>query len=201
MKYITGALVLVALLGAPETQAIRIKTTFTDDLVKSLAEDMQKDAEGEEQTPALAQQTETPKNETKSFAKDAPKGNATKSFVQKGDKPKAKKNDSLAAKKTVKKEEEDIPMDAAAIKAYSSVIADAAEESEPTEHVVYTETMKEERPAAEPVGIDPMGSMIANEITSIKAASVKAAEEKADEWVHQAHWCANQIPNSFSLYE
>jgi len=31
-------------------------------------------------------------------------------------------------------------MDAAAIKAYSSVIADAAEESEPEHAVVYTET-------------------------------------------------------------
>ena len=51
-------------------------------------------------------------------------------------------------------------MDAAAIKAYSSVIADAAEESEPAEKVVYTETMKEEKPVAEPVGLDPMGSMI-----------------------------------------
>merc|ERR1712167_479306 len=97
----------------------------------------------------------TPKNETKSFAK-------------KEDKPKAKKNDSLAAKKTVKKEvkaeDQDIPMDAAAIKAYSSVIADAAEESEPQEKVIYTETMQEEEPAAEPVGIDPMGSMLQNEI-------------------------------------
>ena len=72
-------------------------------------------------------------------------------------------------------------MDAAAIKAYSSVIADAAEDSQPAEQVVYTETIKEEKPAAEPIGLDPMGSMIANEISSIKQASIKAAEEKAEE--------------------
>merc|ERR1711981_1436793 len=102
---------------------------------------MQKDAEGEgDQSQSMAQKEEVPE-----------KKNETKSFSKKGDKPKAKKNDSLAAKKkTVKKEEEDIPMDAAAIKAYSSVIADAAEESEPTEKVIYTETMKEEKPVAEP---------------------------------------------------
>ena len=51
-------------------------------------------------------------------------------------------------------------MDAAAIKAYSSVIADAAEESEPQEKVIYTETMTEDAPKNEPVGIDPMGSML-----------------------------------------
>ena len=133
MKYITGALVLVALLGAPETQAIKIKTTFTDDLVKSLAEDMQKDAEGEKEEEAAAPVEEPKKNKTesKSFPKDTT--NATKSFVQKGDKPAKNKTEtkSFAKIKTVKKEEEDIPMDAAAIKAYSSVIADAAEESEP----------------------------------------------------------------------
>jgi len=44
MKYCTGALVIVALLGV--TNAIHLKTNhaskagFTDDLVKSLAEDM-----------------------------------------------------------------------------------------------------------------------------------------------------------------
>ena len=73
-------------------------------------------------------------------------------------------------------------MDTAAIKAYSSVIADAAEDSEPAEKVIYTETMKEEKKVpTEAVGLDPMGSMIQNEISSIKQASIKAAEEKADE--------------------
>ena len=42
-----------------------------------------------------------------------------------------------------KKEDDSIPMDAAAIKAYSSVIADAAEESEPEHPVTYTETDQE----------------------------------------------------------
>lgn len=46
MKYITSALVLIALFGSQEqVNAIRInqKAAFTDDLVKSLAEEMQKD--------------------------------------------------------------------------------------------------------------------------------------------------------------
>ena len=72
-------------------------------------------------------------------------------------------------------------MDSAAIKAYSSVIADAAEDSEPATPVVYTETMQDEvreKPSHEILGMDPMGSMIQNEITSIKMASIKAAEDK-----------------------
>jgi hypothetical protein len=82
----------------------------------------------------------------------------------------------------VKAEEEEIPMDAAAIKAYSSVIADAAEDSEPSTPVVYTNTIEEERqPSHEVLGLDPMGSMIQNEITSIKLASIKAAEDSKDE--------------------
>jgi hypothetical protein len=46
MKYITSALVVLALLGQ-STNAIRINTkaAFTDDLVKSLAEEMSKDAD------------------------------------------------------------------------------------------------------------------------------------------------------------
>ena len=44
MKYITGALVIMALLGEQaQTSAIKIQTGFTDDLIKSLTEDMQKD--------------------------------------------------------------------------------------------------------------------------------------------------------------
>jgi hypothetical protein len=67
-------------------------------------------------------------------------------------------------------------MDNAAIKAYSSVIADAAEDSEPSKPVIYTETMTEDdHRDSIPVGVDPMGSMIANEISSIKEASIKAA--------------------------
>lgn len=47
MKY-TSAFVIAALLGAcsvQESQAVKLGAGFTDDLVKSLAEDMQKDAE------------------------------------------------------------------------------------------------------------------------------------------------------------
>ena len=78
--------------------------------------------------------------------------------------------------KTPKAEDEDIPMDAAAIKAYSSVIADAAEDSEPSQPVTYSVTMEDEKQAPhEAVGVDPMGSMIQNEISSIKVASIKAA--------------------------
>ena len=73
-------------------------------------------------------------------------------------------------------------MDLAAIKAYSSVIADAAEDSTPSKPVIYTETIVEENTHREStaVGVDPMGSMIANEISSIKEASIKAAQEATD---------------------
>ena len=82
--------------------------------------------------------------------------------------------------KPTKAQDEDIPMDAAAIKAYSSVIADAAEDSEPAQPVVYSETMQEEdhHETREPTGVDPMGSMIQNEISSIKIASIKAAADQ-----------------------
>ena len=76
-------------------------------------------------------------------------------------------------------------MDAAAIKAYSSVIADAAEDSEPQTPVQYHETMAQEEKnqpkAAEPFQVDPMGSMIQNEISAIKDASIAAAKEKMEE--------------------
>jgi len=55
-------------------------------------------------------------------------------------------------------------MDAAAIKAYSSVIADAAEDSEPSQPVVYHQvaTLDDDtKPRkSEPYNPDPMGSMI-----------------------------------------
>ena len=73
-------------------------------------------------------------------------------------------------------------MDTAAIKAYSSVIADAAEDSEPSKPVIYTETMQDTHEEKhENVGLDPMGNMIQNEISSIKAATIKAAQEA--DWV------------------
>ena len=73
-------------------------------------------------------------------------------------------------------------MDAAAIKAYSSVIADAAEDSEPATPVVYHAIEEEKKPSHnEVMSSDPMGSMIQNEIAEIKDASIKAAKEKAEE--------------------
>lgn len=75
-------------------------------------------------------------------------------------------------------------MDQAAIKAYSSVIADAAEDSEPQTPVQYHQVITEEKQEtqkAEPFQVDPMGSMIQNEISAIKDASIAAAKEKAEE--------------------
>ena len=53
-KY-SSAFVIGALLGASyveQTQAVKLSAGFTDDLVKSLAEDMQKDAEAADTTEA-----------------------------------------------------------------------------------------------------------------------------------------------------
>ena len=73
-------------------------------------------------------------------------------------------------------------MDQAAIKAYSSVIADAAEDSEPQTPVQYHQTIEPEvKEKAEPFQVDPMGSMIQNEISAIKDASIAAAKEKQEE--------------------
>jgi len=54
-------------------------------------------------------------------------------------------------------------MDTAAIKAYSSVIADAAEDSEPATPVQYSEVHEEQDQAApvhEDYNPDPIGSMV-----------------------------------------
>lgn len=71
-------------------------------------------------------------------------------------------------------------MDAAAIKAYSSVIADAAVDSEPSVPVQYHEVITDDdKKQKEPsMTVDPMGSMIQNEISEIKDASIKAAQDK-----------------------
>ena len=57
-------------------------------------------------------------------------------------KPEPKKKEE---KKDEKKNDDEVPMDNAAIKAYSSVIADAAEDSEPSTPVVYAEVKDEAR--------------------------------------------------------
>lgn len=69
MKYIASALVLLAFLGHQDSvNAIRIKSKFTDDLVKSLAEEMNKDLEDgqnkEEDKPQAAAQNPQPANAT-----------------------------------------------------------------------------------------------------------------------------------------
>merc|ERR1712127_963914 len=136
MKY-TSALVIAALLGAAfvgESQAVQLKTGYTDDLIKSLTEDMQKEAE----TGESAEATE----EAKPVEKKAKKSTDKKKDSKKSKDKKEKKEETKKPKK--KEEVEDIPMDAAAIKAYSSVIADAAEDSEPQVPVQYHETMTEE---------------------------------------------------------
>jgi predicted house-cleaning noncanonical NTP pyrophosphatase (MazG superfamily) len=58
MKY-TSALVLLALIGQEQTNAIKIRSeaTFTDDLVKSLAEEMQKDSDDKGTEESAAVQT------------------------------------------------------------------------------------------------------------------------------------------------
>jgi hypothetical protein len=186
MKYITSALVIFALLGQ-QTEAVSLtqRAKFTDDLIKSLTEDMAKDEKESEAKEEKAKE-EKPKEEKKPEKKDDKKAPAKKDD-KKGDKKTSDKKDDkkAAAKKDEKKEEEkdEIPMDAAAIKAYSSVIADAAEDSEPATPVEYHAVIQddEKKPQHEIMTSDPMGSMIQNEIAEIKDASIKAAKEKAEE--------------------
>ena len=121
-------------------------------------------------------QTETKKEEPKDAKKDAKKDKKDAKPAKKDD----KKKDAKAEKKEEPKDE--IPMDAAAIKAYSSVIADAAEDSEPQTPVQYSAVIPDEEKKApvQSLSQDPMGSMIQNEISEIKDASIKASKE--NEW-------------------
>ena len=176
MKYSICAAALAALLSAPSSTSA-VQLSFTDDLVKSLAEDMATDANKEEaaapeQAAVQVKSAAKTATKTQSKAKTAKKAVSTKSS--------AKKVEQKAA--TKKDEDNEIPMDAAAIKAYSSVIADAAEDSEPSQPVVYTKTIPDE-PREQPhesLDFDPMGSIIQNEISSIKDASIKAANENSE---------------------
>lgn len=80
MKYITGALVLMALLNSAEqVSAIKInsKAKFTDDLVKSLAEEMQKDMDKEDNEPAPQAQPAPAKPAAMPQKSNAPAHNAT----------------------------------------------------------------------------------------------------------------------------
>ena len=179
MKYITSALVIFALLG-DQAQGVSLtqQSQFSDDLIKSLTEDMAKDEKESDEKEVLAQKPAEKKADQKVEKKDAKKDE------KKDAKKDAKPADKKAAKKVEKKEEqEEIPMDAAAIKAYSSVIADAAEDSEPSTPVEYHQVIQEDeaKKPHEVMASDPMGSMIQNEISEIKDASIKAAKDKSDE--------------------
>lgn len=200
MKYIASALVLLALFGE-QTSAIKVnqKAAFTDDLVKSLAEEMQKDLDTDknEEAPAAAPAQAPAQAQPQALAQHKAKTNnapnaqnataAAPALAHAHAKSGNASNGTTAAvqvKTVIKKkvEEEDIPMDAAAIKAYSSVIADAAEDSEPAEPVQYSAVTGEEevthRKDDQLIGADPMGSMIQNEITQIKMASIKASQDE-----------------------
>ena len=195
MKYLTSAVVLVALFGAQTEQVNAVQLKFSDDLIKSLTEDIQKDQnkqdeqeqiaaaqkevldqankEHEKETKATKKEEKSAKKDTKKDSKKQEKGKAAASGK------KDAKSKKAEPKVEAKKEEEDIPMDQAAIKAYSSVIADAAEDSEPQHPVEYKaiEVEKEVKHEHEGYNPDPMGSMIQNEISNIKEASIKAARE------------------------
>ena len=198
MKYLTSAVVLIALFGAQSESVNAIKLNSHDDnndLIKSLTEDIQNEQNKQDEQDQIAaaqkevlKQAEADKKETKKEEKTAKKDAKKDSKKEeKGKAAPAKKGDKKKAetkpvKKETKKEDEDIPMDAAAIKAYSSVIADAAEDSEPQTPVTYKAVIPEETTRKEhnDMNPDPMGSMIQNEISSIKDASIKAAKESSD---------------------
>ena len=119
MKAIISLAVLALLNTQQEVNAIQLQAdmTFTDDIVKALAE-ADKAEEAEE-----AKAAKEPKKEEKK--KEEPK--------------KEKKEEKKDEKKKDEKKDDEVPMDNAAIKAYSSVIADAAEDSEPSTPVVFPE--------------------------------------------------------------
>ena len=183
MKYFASALVIVALFNSQVVNAILLKAESSGDfdLIKDLTESMNADAESGENLAQADESTATADESKKEVKQETEKKAEVKTEVKKTETKKEVKKVEVKkvaeVKVDEKKEEEDIPMDSAAIKAYSSVIADAAEDSEPQQAVIYTETMQEE-PAQRSnfaTGVDPMGSMIQNEIEGIKEASIKAA--------------------------
>ena len=114
---------LIGVLFATSTQAIQLNSsiTYTDDIQKALEED------DKASNPSTSLATSTANATSNSTAKQSlVQGNST-----------ANKTSNNTNSKN---EDDSIPMDTAAIKAYSNVIADAAEESEPEKAVVYTET-------------------------------------------------------------
>jgi len=171
MKF-TCSLVLLALFATEATNAIKVRDDLFKDLANDLAADMAKEEGTSDASPAETKAE--PKKEEAKPKKDAKKD--LKKEGQKTDPKKSEAKDAKDAKKSTKKAEpaekkekveDEIPMDNAAIKAYSSVIADAAEDSEPQKAVIYSQTIPDDEaaPRHENVGLDPMGSMIQNEIS------------------------------------
>ena len=116
-----GVLALLAMSNVQEAQAVQLKAEFVDDIVRMLAESDKKEEEEARKADAAAHPERA------------------KEYAEKTAKPEKKDTKATAkdSKKDAKKED-DLPLDPEAIKAYSSVIADAAEDSEPAKPVVYT---------------------------------------------------------------
>ena len=131
MKSTYFALGAIALLLAAttveQTQALQLSADiqFTDEIQKALEEDDHKESLADTKSEAKADEKKEVKTEKK--------------VDEKKDEKKTEKKDN----KKKKEEDDDVPMDNAAIKAYSSVIADAAEDSEPEKPVVYGQVGEE----------------------------------------------------------
>ena len=113
----TLAIAILALFTLSDTQAIQLRAEYVDDIVKALAEDEKID-------------------ENKPDDKAAKKLEVQNLAAKKVDNKKKEKKEDI---------EDEVPMDNQAIKAYSSVIADAAEDSEPAHPVIYTEVMEDDK--------------------------------------------------------
>ena len=123
MKTIAAiAFLLMATVSIEETRAIQLnaRIQFTDELEKMLTEqEKQEDAAAGKTEVKEVIKKETPKvNATATAQLSTPVVNATASLFKKEDL-------------------QEIPMDTESIKAYSSVIADAAEDSAPENPVTY----------------------------------------------------------------
>ena len=137
-----AALLILSLASIENTQAIQLnqRTQFVDDIVKALTEsETQEQDENKNQTAAAtlsSQQIPPPNNAT--LQQQTPANNATAlSTPNNATSLSSPQNKTAVA---AEKEDDGIPMNPEAIRAYSSVIADAAEDSEPEKPVIYTET-------------------------------------------------------------
>ena len=134
---------LVAMLASQEQEvaAVQLQVEFVDDIVRMLAESDKKDEAEAKKNGKTVEQMTLEVEEAENDGEAAPKPKEEQKPVEKKVEDKKKKP---AAKKEKEQKEDDMPMDAEAIKAYSSVIADAAEDSEPSKPVVYAEIKEEE---------------------------------------------------------